>query len=222
MTVFPSSIKNKQGLFFSQGEVVCSLYFTGNCRLESSCVIVTGMQRIWRKARAFSYHMCFSVVKVALLRTGNVGYLRYLPCGVFLRVSGSENKCPSWHFSNKACIYKAFIAVLLLWRQKRLIPSGGETQDILPISEIQVTCNLTSVCLVVIAMQRALVSTPACCVAWMWSSSGARGELAGLVCTTAMCMSTRCRACVCGVADSPGSVAGGCTLVADQHSWRSL
>lgn len=110
--------------------MVCSLYFTGNCRLESSCVIVTGMQRIWRKAWAlFSYHMCFSVVEVALLSTGNVGYLRYLPCGVFLQVSGSKNKCPSWHFSDKASINKAFIAVLLLWHQKRLIPSGGETQD---------------------------------------------------------------------------------------------
>lgn len=87
------------------------------------------MQRIWRRARAlFPYHMCFSVVEVALLYTGNTGYLHYLPCEVFLRVSGSENKCPSCHFSHKACINKVFIAILLLWCQKRLIPSGGETE----------------------------------------------------------------------------------------------
>lgn len=110
--------------------MVCSLYCTGNCRLESSCVIVTGMQRIWRRAQAlFPYHMCFSVVEVALLYTGNTGYLHYLPCGVFLWVSGSENKCPSCHFSHKACINKVCIAILLPWCQKRLIPSGGETED---------------------------------------------------------------------------------------------
>lgn len=95
MTVFPSSIKNKQGwFFFSVGEVVCSLYCTGNCRLESSCVIVTGMQRIWRRAWAlFSYHMCFSVVELSLLHAGKDS-LHSLACGVFLRVSNSENKCP--------------------------------------------------------------------------------------------------------------------------------
>lgn len=92
------------------------------------------MQRIWRKAQAlFSYHMCFSVVDIALFSTGNAGYLRYLACGVFLQVSGSENKCPSWHFSSKACINKAFIAVLLLWHQKRL-SSGRETQDFFCLS----------------------------------------------------------------------------------------
>lgn len=154
------------------------------------------MQRIWRRARAlFPYHMCFSVVEVALLYTGNTGYLQYLPCGVFLRVSGSENKCPSCHFSHKACINKVFIAILLLWCQKRLIPSGGETEGVfLPISEIQVTCNLTSACLVVAAVQHALVSTSGCCAAWVWSSSGARGELTGLVCST-----DRGRGCELGV-----------------------
>lgn len=221
MTVFPSSIKNKQGPFFSTGEVVCSLYCTGNCRLESSCVIVTGMQRIWRRARAlFSYHMCFSVVEVALLHTGNTGYLRYLPCGVFLQVSGSENKCPSCRFTNKACINKAFIAVLLLWDQKILIPSVEETQDFfahlwnscyLPFDLGVSGCHSHAAGLACSPCMQ-LTSVP-----W-WAHLGAllhgwgaamqlEGNL--LACVQyghGLCVPAQCHVCVCGAADSQESM----------------
>lgn len=185
--------------------MVCSLYCTGNCRLESSCVIVTGMQRIWRRAWAlFSYHMCFSVVEVALLHTGNTGYLCYLPCGVFLWVSGSENKCPSCHFSNKACINKAFIAVLLLWHQKILIPSGGEIQDFFAhlwnSSYLWFDLGVSGCC-----------SHAACLGEHIWllcclsveKREGWRGtHWPHVQYRHGLCVPARCHVCVCGAADS--------------------
>lgn len=114
MTVFPSSIKNKQGFFFffSIGEVVCSLYCTGNCRLESSCVIVTGMQRTWRRAWPSSLmSYVLQCIELSLLYSEK-DRLHYLARGVFLRVSSSENKCPSCHFSNKACFIEFFTAII--------------------------------------------------------------------------------------------------------------
>lgn len=95
----------------------------------------------------------------------------------------------------------------------------------LPISEIQVTCYSGMGCLVVIAMQHALVSTSGCCAAWLRSSSRAGVELTGLLCSMGM-------GCVCqlGVmrvhvvlqiareACGNRSMARGCIPVADQHS----
>lgn len=60
----------------------------------------------------------------------------------------------------------------------------------MPVSEIQVTCNSALGCLVVVAVQRAWVSTPGCCAALLQSSTGARRELTGPVCSMGM-------GCVC-------------------------
>lgn len=142
-------------------------------------------------------------------RSSSVTYWKYgvlyLSCGVFLWVPASENNC---HFSNKACINKAFIAILLLWHQKILIPSGGETQDFfahlwnssyLLFRHGVSGCHSHAACL---GEHIWLL----CCLAEEQQQGWSGAHWPPVQYGHGLCVPARCHACACGVADSQGSM----------------
>lgn len=94
--------------------------------------------------------------------------------GVFLRVSNSENKCPSCQFNSKACINEGFTAIVFyccLFLLLSFITVMSQKNNSFRISEVHIACSSISVCMIFAAMQHTMVSTCGCCAPWAQSSS---------------------------------------------------